>query len=72
MPTVTSKPERAVTIDGKKFLWDGQLFATQEEASRQTDAYRNDNFEVELVEEAGRYRVYTRRVVKEVLVTAPQ
>jgi hypothetical protein len=26
-------PNRSVTIDGKKFLWDGQLFTTQTEAA---------------------------------------
>ena len=65
-------PNRSAVIDGKKFLWDGQVFATCEDASRQSDAYEKDNFEVQMVEISGNYLLYTRRVVKEVVVTAPQ
>lgn len=73
MPAIVSNaPNRALLVDGKKLLWDGQLFSTREEASQQAEAYKNDNFEVELTEQDGSYRVYTRRVVKEVVVTAPQ
>ena len=56
--------------EGKKFMWDGQLYDTREEASRIEESYRNDNFEVRMVEEGGKFLVYTRRVVKEVVVTA--
>jgi len=65
-------PNRSVTIDGKKFLWDGGLFATCEDAARQSETYKKDNFEVQMVEVSGSYLLYTRRVVKEVAVTAPQ
>jgi len=65
-------PNHSVLIDGKKFLWDGQVFATCDDASRQSEAYKNDNFEVQMVEVGGSYLLYTRRVVKEVVVTAPQ
>ncbi|HUI82836.1 MAG TPA: hypothetical protein VL240_01365 [Candidatus Binatia bacterium] len=64
-------PRRALTIDGKKFLWDGRLFENYEEAAREAQAYKDDNFEVQLVEEGGKHLVYTRRVVKEVVVSAP-
>lgn len=75
MSTVTLKdsanPNRAAIIDGKKFLWDGRLFETHEDASRQAEAYKNDNFEVHLEEQGGKRLVYTRRLVKEVVVTVP-
>jgi hypothetical protein len=75
MATVASKdsqnPDRATIIDGKKFLWDGRLFETHDDASLQAEAYKNDNFEVHLVEEEGKHLVYTRRLVKEVVVNAP-
>ncbi len=75
MPTGALKdsanPNRAVIIDGKKFLWNGRLFETRDDASREAEAYKNDNFEVRMVEESGTYLVYTRRVVKEIVVTAP-
>ncbi len=76
MPNVAAKvpvnPNRAVTIDGKKFLWDGRLFENQSDASSAAQAYRKDNFEVQMVEMDGTYLIYTRRTVKEVVVTAPQ
>jgi len=51
-------------------MWDGQLYDTREEASRTVESYRNDDFEVQMVEEGGKYVVYTRRTVKQVVVTA--
>lgn len=64
-------PNRAVIIEGKKFLWDGQLFETHDDAARQAEAYQKDGFEVLTVEDGGTYLVYSRRVVKEVVVSAP-
>jgi hypothetical protein len=63
-------PNLAMISDGKKFMWDGQLYDTREEASRTGESYRNENFEIRMVEEGGKFLVYTRRVVKEVVVTA--
>ena len=75
MSTVALKdspnPSRAVNLDGKKFLWDGRLFETHDDASRQAEAYKNDNFEVQMVEEDGKHLVYSRRLVKQGVVTAP-
>lgn len=65
------QPNRSVTIDGKKFLWDGRPFESCERASCEAEAYKNDNFEVHMVEIEGTYLIYTRRVVKEIVVTAP-
>ena len=64
-------PNLAMTSEGKKFMWDGQTYKSQEEASQAGETYCKDNFEVQMVEEAGNFLVYTRRVVKEVVVTAP-
>ena len=75
MPTVATKislnPDRATIVDGKKFLWDGRLFETHDDALRQAEAYKTDNFEVQMVEADGKHLVYTRRLVKEVVVNAP-
>ena len=72
MPSVEAKhpttPYRSMVVDGKKFLWDGQLFDTHEDAWRQAEAYKTDNFEVHLVEQGDKHVVYTRRLVKEVVV----
>lgn len=63
-------PNLALVSDGKKFMWDGRPYDTPEEASRAKEAYQNDNFEVRMAEEEGKFLVYTRRVVKEVVITA--
>jgi hypothetical protein len=65
-------PNLALVHDGKKFMWDGRAVETQEEASQVAESYRNDNFEVQIVEEGGKFLVYSRRVVKEVVVAGEQ
>jgi hypothetical protein len=54
--------------DGKKFLWDGRPYATQEEALHAGEAYRDNKFEICMVEAEGQFLLYTRRVVNEVPV----
>ena len=61
-------PNLSLIRDAKKFMWDGCLYSTQEEATCAAEAYRKDNFEVEQAEEEGKFLIYTRRVVKEVAV----
>jgi hypothetical protein len=56
--------------DGKKFMWDGQLYDTKEEASRTAQSYHDEDFEVQVVEDGGKFLVYTRRTAKEVAVSA--
>lgn len=63
-------PNLSIISNGKKFMWDGQLYATKEDASRAEEAYCKDNFEVQSLEEDQKFLVYTRRVVKEVVVAA--
>jgi len=63
-------PNLSLISDGKKFMWDGCSYATREEVSALEAAYLRDNFEVRVVEEDGQFLLYTRRVVKEVAVTA--
>jgi hypothetical protein len=62
-------PNLMLISDGKKFMWDGRFYATEEEAAPAQEAYLMDNFQVRVVEEEGKLLVYTRRVVKEVAVT---
>jgi hypothetical protein len=54
-----------IISDGKKFLWDGQPYDSKEAASAAAQSYQNDNFQVQVVEEDGKFLVYTRRAVKE-------
>jgi hypothetical protein len=63
-------PNLALISHGKKFMWDGQLYNAKEEASRASESYQHENFEIQIVEEGGKFLVYTRRTVKEWAVAA--
>jgi len=63
-------PNLTMLSDGKKFMWDGQLYESEGDALHAADSYRKDNFEVRVLAGDGKSLVYTRRVVKEVVVAA--
>jgi hypothetical protein len=52
----------------KKFMWDGIDYPSKEKALEKAQKYKDDGFEVETYEENGKTYLYTRRVVKEVVV----
>jgi hypothetical protein len=58
-------------IHGKKFMWDGVVYESEKEAKDVAEKYKNDNFEVEMVEEENHYLIYSRRVVKEIVLEGP-
>ncbi|MGB8028367.1 MAG: hypothetical protein WCF30_01775 [Terracidiphilus sp.] len=58
-------PDLAMISDGKKFMWDGQLYDNREEAARVGETYQKENFQTRIVEEGGKFLVYTRRTAKE-------
>lgn len=60
--------ELARTFGGRKFMWDGKTYQNQKEAEEVGQKYKDDGFEVELVEEEAQCFLFTRRVVKEVVV----
>ena len=62
-------PDLAMIKDGHKFMWDGQLYDSREQASRMAESYQKENFEIQIEEEGDKFAVYTRRTVKEVVVT---
>ena len=61
-------PNASKIIDGRKVMWDGVEYETEKEAQDVKKTYEDDNFEVELVEEEGKYLLYTRRVVTEIVL----
>ncbi len=61
-------PDISKTINGKKFMWDGVVYESKKEAEDTMRKYKDDNFEVELIEEEKKHLLYTRRVVKEIVV----
>ena len=61
-------PIIAAKIDGKKFMWDKGIYSTEDEAIEKMDTYEKKEFEVRLVREEGKFLVYTRRMVTEVVL----
>lgn len=65
-------PDISKIINGKKFMWDSAVYESEKEAQDTMQKYKNDNFEVELLEESiddkKKFLLYTRRVVTEVVV----
>ncbi len=61
-------PDSSRIVNGKKFMWDGVVYPSQEEAQEVMEKYKKDNFEVEFIEEEKQSLIYTRRVVKEIVL----
>jgi len=61
-------PKISILVDGKKFMWDGVVYESEKEAQDVMQKYKSDGFEVELIEEEKKHLLYTRRVVKEIVV----
>jgi hypothetical protein len=57
-----------VMFKQKKFMWDGIDYPNKEKAMEKIQTYKNNGFEVETYEESGKIYLYTRRVVKEMVV----
>jgi len=51
-----------------KFMWDGEIYDSRQAAEAKKAEYEKDNFEVRLFEQEGKFLLYTRRVVTEVVV----
>jgi hypothetical protein len=64
-------PRDVVSIGEKKFMWDGVDFTSKEAVLDAMQTYKKSGFEVELLEEGDKFLLYTRRVVKEVVVQSP-
>lgn len=61
-------PSLSMIRDGKKFMWDGQLYDDKEAALRAAQSYQDDGFQIQIGEEDGKFLVYSRRTAKEVVV----
>ena len=55
-------------IDGKKFMWDGKDYDAKSAAQDAVAKYNKDGFTTKLIEEAGKYFVFSRRLVTEIIV----
>ena len=61
-------PNNLIVVEGKKLIWDGFDYTSGDDSSKKMQKYKDDGFEVEVIEENGKTFLYTRRVVKEVIV----
>jgi len=64
-------PQDVRFFDRHKFVWDGETYDAAPAAEAKKGEYEAQGFETQLVEEEGQAFLYTRRVVKEVVVEGP-
>lgn len=55
-------------FDRRKFMWDGEAYESRAAAEAKKADYETQGFETQLLEEEGKALVYTRRVVKEIVI----
>ncbi len=60
--------EKTRFFEGKKYMWDGQEYDNEEQASLVEKQYSEKRFKVQMWREDGKVLIYTRRVVTEVVV----
>ena len=63
-------PSNVIFVDGKKFMWDGVDYPSGDKTLERMNKFKANGFEVELQEENGKTYLYTRKVVKEVVVSS--
>lgn len=49
-------------VEGKKFMWDGGAYDTEEQAQQIMHGYEKDGFETRMFIEDKQFLVYSRRV----------
>lgn len=55
-------------VDGKKYMWDGENYPTKEAALEKEKEYQKNGFETYVLEEAGAFYLFSRRLVTEIEV----
>ena len=51
-------------VEGKKFVWDGITYESEDQARQAVEAYEKDGFDVQLFIENDQYIVYSRRIAE--------
>ncbi len=51
-------------VEGKKFVWDGITYESEDQARQAVEVYEKDGFEVQLFIEDDQYLVYSRRIAE--------
>jgi ferredoxin len=57
-------------VAGKKFMWDGAIYVTRDDAKQALEAYKTDGAEVHMFLEEDKYLVYSRRLAPAASSTA--
>ena len=60
--------EKVRFFDGKKFMWDGLEYESEEKSRSVQKEYAEKGFEVRACRENGKVLLYTRRVVTEIVL----
>jgi len=55
-------------INGKKYMWYGATYSDKKNTLDIEQKYKNDGFETEILEEDKNYYIFTRKVVKEIII----
>jgi hypothetical protein len=55
-------------FDRRKFMWDGETYDSAAAAAQKRQEYESQGFETQAVEEEGKSFLFTRRVVKEIVI----
>jgi hypothetical protein len=61
-------PQNVRFFDRLKFMWDGAVYDSRAAAEAKRSDYEGQGFETQMVGEETEFLLYTRRVVKEVVV----
>ncbi len=61
-------PQSMRLFDRQKFMWDGESYDSGEAPETKKSEYQGQGFETRLLEEEGKILLYTRRVVKEIVI----
>lgn len=51
-------------VEGKKFMWDGITYESDDQARQAAESYEKDGFVVQLFSEDGQYLIYSRRIAE--------
>jgi hypothetical protein len=55
-------------FEGKKFMWDGKTYETEDLAKDAEKTYKENGFETRRISEGDGFSLYTRRVVTEIVI----
>ena len=60
--------DQVCLCEGKKFMWDGAEYDSDDQAAAKEKEYAEKGFEVRTVRKGGKVFLYTRRVVTEIVL----